>query len=190
MAKTITAVLVLLAAALPAGADIALFTDGRSMKIAAYKVVGESEIQLTLRNGGRLTMPLERVDRIVDDEVVPVDVVAEVKKAVEHEGIFPKRSWRYDEKRGPIFKSKYDKLIVEAQDEAGDPFGFDQLEALLASAPDRSPSAIRDRILDAVARHSGTRPADDDRTVMVLRFENFRAMAFAAEPALVAASPS
>ena len=66
--------------------------------------------------------------------------------------------------------------IVEAQNENGDPFGFDQLEALLGSAADRSPSAIRDRILDAVARHAGTRPADDDRTVMVLRFENFRAL--------------
>ena len=63
--------------------------------------------------------------------------------------------------------------IVEAQDESGDPFGFDQLEALLALAEDRSPSAIRDRILEAVARHSGTRPADDDRTIMVLRFDNF-----------------
>jgi sigma-B regulation protein RsbU (phosphoserine phosphatase) len=31
--------------------------------------------------------------------------------------------------------------------------------------------ALRDTILDAVARHSGTRPADDDRTVMVLRFD-------------------
>ena len=79
--------------------------------------------------------------------------------------------------------------IVEAQDESGDPFGFDQLESLLASAEDRSPSAIRDRILEAVARHAGTRPADDDRTVMVLRFENFRAMtAFAAEPALAEAT--
>jgi serine phosphatase RsbU (regulator of sigma subunit) len=78
--------------------------------------------------------------------------------------------------------------IVEAQDESGDPFGFDQLEALLASAEDRSPSAIRDRILDAVARHSGTRPADDDRTVMVLRFDNFRPTAVAAEPALAEAA--
>ncbi len=76
--------------------------------------------------------------------------------------------------------------IVEAQDESGDPFGFDQLEALLASAEDRSPSGIRDRILDAVARHAGTRPADDDRTVMVLRFENFRALSLAAEPAALA----
>src|SRR5436190_2350607 len=69
--------------------------------------------------------------------------------------------------------------IVEAQDESGDPFGFEQLEALLATAADRSPSAIRDRILNAVARHSGTRPADDDRTVMVLRFDNFRTSVFA-----------
>ena len=103
-----------LAAALPASASIALFTDGRSMKIEAYKVVGEGDILLTLRNGGRITMPLERIDRIVDDEVVPVEVAAEVKKALEHEGIFPKRSWRYDQSRGPIFKSKFDALIVEA----------------------------------------------------------------------------
>ena len=64
--------------------------------------------------------------------------------------------------------------IVEAQSEDGEPFGFDTLESLLAAATDRSPSAIRDTILHAVARHSGTRPADDDRTVMVLRFEQLR----------------
>jgi serine phosphatase RsbU (regulator of sigma subunit) len=61
--------------------------------------------------------------------------------------------------------------IVEAQDENGDPLGFEQLETLLGSLPDRSPSALRDAILNEVARHSGTRPADDDRTVMVLRFD-------------------
>src|SRR6185503_1983383 len=37
--------------------------------------------------------------------------------------------------------------IIEAQDENGDPLGFDQLEALLAKETDRSPSAIRDAIL-------------------------------------------
>jgi serine phosphatase RsbU (regulator of sigma subunit) len=79
--------------------------------------------------------------------------------------------------------------IVEAQDESGDPFGFDQLEYLLATAEDRSPSSIRDRILDAVARHSGTRPADDDRTIMVLRFDNFRTLVHAApEEALAEAT--
>ncbi len=64
--------------------------------------------------------------------------------------------------------------IVEAQNDDGDPFGFDHLENVLAQQTDRSPSSIRDVILNAVAHHSGTRPADDDRTVMVLRFEQFR----------------
>ncbi|MGZ5474128.1 MAG: PP2C family protein-serine/threonine phosphatase [Thermoanaerobaculia bacterium] len=67
--------------------------------------------------------------------------------------------------------------IVEAQDENGDPLGFDQLESLLGSLQDRSPSALRDTILEAVARHSGTRPADDDRTVMVLRFDRLLTVA-------------
>jgi len=62
--------------------------------------------------------------------------------------------------------------IIEAQDENGDPLGFDQLEGLLAAQQDRTPNALRDVILDSVARHSGTRPADDDRTVMVLRFDH------------------
>ncbi|HUP44478.1 MAG TPA: SpoIIE family protein phosphatase [Thermoanaerobaculia bacterium] len=65
--------------------------------------------------------------------------------------------------------------IVEAQNDLGDPFGFDQLELLLAAVNDRSPSSIRDVILDAVAVHSGNRPADDDRTVMVLRFDQWSA---------------
>ena len=61
--------------------------------------------------------------------------------------------------------------IVEAQDENGEPLGFDQLEKLLAGRSDSTADEIRNIILDAVARHSGTRPADDDRTVMVIRFE-------------------
>jgi serine phosphatase RsbU (regulator of sigma subunit) len=64
--------------------------------------------------------------------------------------------------------------IIEAQNSDGDPFGFEQLELILTQQPDRSPSTIRDTILDAVARHAGSRPADDDRTVMILRFEEFR----------------
>jgi serine phosphatase RsbU (regulator of sigma subunit) len=73
--------------------------------------------------------------------------------------------------------------IVEAQNSEGDPFGFDQLEALLALQSERSPSMIRDAILTAVARHSGSRPADDDRTVMVLRFDNLRTSVVAVETA-------
>jgi hypothetical protein len=105
----------LLAIAIPASASIALFTDGRTMKIATYALVDDSSVQLTMKNGGSMTVPLSRVDRIVDDEIAEAVVVAEVKKIVEEEGgIFPKRSWHFDEKRGPIFKSKFDQVIVEA----------------------------------------------------------------------------
>ena len=70
--------------------------------------------------------------------------------------------------------------IIEAQNEHGDPFGFEQLEALLKQAEDTSPNTVRDAILQAVSRHSGSRPADDDRTVMVLRFDQFRSAVTAA----------
>jgi len=107
--------MLLLAAALPASASIALFNDGRTMKIDSFKLLNETDIELKLKSGGALTIPLARIDRIVDDEVAPPAVIAEVKKIVEEEGgIFPKRSWRYDAKRGPIFRSKFDSVIVEA----------------------------------------------------------------------------
>ena len=113
--KTLLPVMLLLAAAAPASASIALFADGRSMKIESYKLQNDSDIELRLKSGGAITIPLARVDRIVDDEVAPAAVIAEVKKIVEEEGgIFPKRSWHYDARRGPIFRSRFDKLIVEA----------------------------------------------------------------------------
>ncbi len=101
-----------LALALPASASIAVFTDGRAMKIAAYKV-DDDVVQLTLTKGGTVSLPLRRIDRIVDDEVVTPEAVAEVKK-IEEQGVFPKRSWRYDESSKPLFKTRFDKLIDEA----------------------------------------------------------------------------
>jgi serine phosphatase RsbU (regulator of sigma subunit) len=71
--------------------------------------------------------------------------------------------------------------IVEAQDENGEPLGFEQLEQLLAMHTEDSPSAIRDTILDAVAKHSGPRPADDDRTVMIVKFDSLRATVMESE---------
>src|SRR5438067_6663247 len=111
--KRIAALAIGFLAAAPASASIALFTDGRSMKISGYKLVDDIAIQLTFKNGGAMTMPLARIERILDDEIVEIEKTPEVKKMIE-EGIFPKRSWRYDAARSPIFRSKYDKLIVEA----------------------------------------------------------------------------
>ena len=107
--------IILLFASLPTSASIALFNDGRTMKIDSFKLKSETDIELKLKSGGAMTIPLARIDRIVDDEVAPAAVIAEVKKIVEETGgIFPKRSWHYDAKRGPIFRSKFDSVIVEA----------------------------------------------------------------------------
>ncbi len=104
----------LLAAALPAGASIAVFTDGRSMKVEKFQAV-EDAMQLTLKGGGVVTVPLTRIDRVIDDEVSTPEVVAEVKKIVEeHHGVFPTRSWRYNEASAPLFHSKFNATIVEA----------------------------------------------------------------------------
>ena len=111
--KRIVVLAVSLAAALPASASIALFTDGRSMKISGYKVVEANAIELTFKNGGAMTMPLTRIERILDDEIIEVEKAPEVKKMIE-EGVFPKRSWHYNAARGPMFRSKYDQMIVDA----------------------------------------------------------------------------
>jgi soluble lytic murein transglycosylase-like protein len=117
--RRVLACAIALLATLPASASIALFTDGRSMKIAAFKLVNDTTIQLTFKNGGAVIVPLSRIERILDDEVVEIAAaeiaaaaVPEVKKLIE-QGVFPRRAWCYDAASGPIFRSKYDKLIVE-----------------------------------------------------------------------------
>lgn len=79
--------------------------------------------------------------------------------------------------------------IVEAQNPQGDPFGFEQLESLLADQPNCAPSSLRDAILEAVASHSAERPADDDRTVMILRIDNV-GTAVRPEPSALLSTPA
>lgn len=115
MKRIVLLAILSLAAATQASASIAVFTDGRAMKIANFQMVNEGTLQLTLKGGGSFTVPLERVDRIVDDEVVEAAVVAEVKKIVEEQGgVFPKRSWRYSEESAPLFNSRFDQIIKDA----------------------------------------------------------------------------
>jgi len=104
--KKLALAITLLCAALPASASIALFADGRSMKISGFRLIDQNAIQLTFKNGGAMTMPLNRIERILDDEVV------EIEKAPQR--TLPKRSWAYDASRRPVFHSKYDQLIIEA----------------------------------------------------------------------------
>ena len=111
--KTLLIAAVLILAAMPASASIAIFTDGRTLKIEAY-AVEQDVVHLTLQGGGKISLPMLRVDRIVDDEIVTAAVVEEVKKIVEEGGVFPNRSWRFNEASMPLWQSKYNDIIVKA----------------------------------------------------------------------------
>jgi soluble lytic murein transglycosylase-like protein len=68
--RTAAALLALLAGVSPGRADLVILVDGSVMKVDAYAADGE-EAQLVFPSGGRLRLPLLRVDRVVDDEVLP-----------------------------------------------------------------------------------------------------------------------
>lgn len=53
-----------------ATADLAVFVDGRVLRIDDARLVGE-RIQLDLAGGGHLSVPAVRIDRVVADEVEP-----------------------------------------------------------------------------------------------------------------------
>jgi hypothetical protein len=62
----------LIAAALvaaPLGAELAILSGGEVLKVSEWEV-SEETVRLTLPSGGRLTLPLLRVERIVEDEIV------------------------------------------------------------------------------------------------------------------------
>jgi transglycosylase-like protein with SLT domain len=54
----------------PARAELVILDDGAVVKVKAYELEGETA-RLTLPSGGRMTLALGRVERVVDDEVVP-----------------------------------------------------------------------------------------------------------------------
>lgn len=54
----------------PAVAELAVLVDGRVLKVEGYELA-EPRVRFDLPGGGSLTMSLERVERIVEDEIVP-----------------------------------------------------------------------------------------------------------------------
>jgi hypothetical protein len=54
----------------PARAELVILVDGHVMKAADFEAVGE-QARVTLPSGGRITMPIDRVDRVLDDEYTP-----------------------------------------------------------------------------------------------------------------------
>jgi hypothetical protein len=59
-----------LAAATAARAELVILADGGLLKVKGYELDGE-RVRLTLPAGGRMTLALTRIERVVDDEVAP-----------------------------------------------------------------------------------------------------------------------
>jgi len=54
--------------AFPVGAALVVFEDGRSMRVASYVLKDDDRMELSLHGGGTITIPLDLIDRIVDEE--------------------------------------------------------------------------------------------------------------------------
>ena len=57
--------------------------------------------------------------------------------------------------------------LIECVNAAGEQLGYDRIRQHLAGPP-ASAETVRNRLLDAVRRHTGGLPADDDRTLVVM----------------------
>ena len=66
-----SALLALLLPAAPAASALVVLTEGRHLKAASFELQGEEKIRVVLVGGGEIVLPIERVERIVDDELEP-----------------------------------------------------------------------------------------------------------------------
>lgn len=60
--------------------------------------------------------------------------------------------------------------LIEACGPAGLPFGYERVRRTIAAGPS-VPVAVRERLLAAVAEHAQGLPAEDDRTLVVMRYQ-------------------
>lgn len=81
---------------------------------------------------------------------------------------FPSRRERFGAGDRLVF---FSDGLVEATDSADEPFGFERFEAVLRAHAAAPAPSLRDALLAAVAAHTGDRPAEDDRTLLILTFE-------------------
>jgi soluble lytic murein transglycosylase-like protein len=61
----------LVGSAFPGAADLAVLSNGHVLKVDEFRVTGEM-VRMVLSSGGALVVPLAVVERVIDDEIVPV----------------------------------------------------------------------------------------------------------------------
>ena len=96
----------------PVEAALVVLEEGRHLKVTAYELVGEERIRLTLYGGGEIVLPIERVERIVDDEIDPKDFL--VPPAAAAPPALPRRSIRTPSGRPNAAPDKWVPLVEAA----------------------------------------------------------------------------
>ena len=97
----------------PARAELVILVDGSVMKVDAFEAEGDLA-RLTYPSGGRLSMPIDRVERVVDDEVVYVpEPTPEVVAAVPEDPNAPPIPLHFDETLAKVPEGPYGDLIFE-----------------------------------------------------------------------------
>jgi soluble lytic murein transglycosylase-like protein len=121
--------------ALPARAELIVFSDGRVTKAAGYQVV-DDEVEIRVRGGGSYRVAIGLVDRIVEDEVEVSEI--EVREVGFDERVAYDLS--YNDDRKPLFSTAYDAIISAEAKKHG-------VDASLVSAVIRAESNYQPRAL-------------------------------------------
>jgi hypothetical protein len=108
--------LLLLGSVAPARAELVVLDDGQFFKVRAYELLADEEggerLRLTLPSGGRVTLPLARVERVVADEVPLPEEPPPSPPAAEGEEAAPAFSWRFEPEHA-VPATPYGELIFE-----------------------------------------------------------------------------
>jgi hypothetical protein len=132
--RVLLAFLAIAGVASVAGAELVIFSDGRVVKATSYKVVDE-EVEIGLPGGGSYVVDIDRVERIVDDEVAAPD--PDTPRATSADIAY---DLSYQPGRKPLFHSPYDSLIeAEAK--------LQNVDASLVSALIRAESNFEPRAI-------------------------------------------
>jgi hypothetical protein len=95
----------------PARAHLVILVDGSVMKAADFEAVGE-QARVTLLSGGRITLPILRVERVVDDEWVPPEPEPPPAEVLA-EAMQPVIPLHFDETQAKVPEGPYGPLIYE-----------------------------------------------------------------------------
>jgi len=100
--------------AVPARAELVILVDGSVMKVAGYEA-NDDQALLQLATGGRMTLPIDRVDRVIEDEVIPEPeppktIVQEVAEELKVASV----PLHFEEAQAKVPDGPYGPMIFEA----------------------------------------------------------------------------